>query len=202
VAAHRGVQGGLGLLIYHKGAAAAIQIKEISEYTKLSDRAVKDAVRSLIVDFKVRIAGSRQEPYGYYLVMTAEEARAAASPLVHEALDLLQRAEVLTDEHFITEQNGQMRIEIPKVTSPDAVRTRSARASTPVSASMATVSQSIRPQNATAGRKMAADYNKQFGHVCEDCGDRDASRRRRCKACGLLVCGWCFNHVHAINHSR
>jgi hypothetical protein len=104
----------LGLLIYHKGAAAAIQIKEISAYTKLSDRAVKDAVRSLIVDFKVRIAGSRQEPYGYYLVMTAEEARAAASPLVHEALNLLQRAEVLTDEHFITEQNGQMRIEIPK----------------------------------------------------------------------------------------
>jgi hypothetical protein len=79
----------LGVLIYHKGAASAIQIKEISAYTKLSDRAVKDAVRSLIVDFKVRIAGSRQEPYGYYLVMTADEAAPRAAPLIHE-IELVQ----------------------------------------------------------------------------------------------------------------
>lgn len=104
----------LGVLIYHKGAASAIQIKEISEYTKLSDRAVKDAVRSLIVDFKVRIAGSRQEPYGYYLVMSAEEARAAAAPLIHEGIELFKRAGILTDKVFISEQQGQTRIEIPK----------------------------------------------------------------------------------------
>jgi hypothetical protein len=104
----------LGLLIYHKGAAAAIQIKEISAFTKLGDRAIKDAVRSLVVDFKVRIAGSRQEPYGYYLVMTAAEAIAAAAPLIHEIQELALRAGVLTDEVFISEQQGQMRISIPK----------------------------------------------------------------------------------------
>lgn len=53
-------------------------------------------------------------------------------------------------------------------------------------------------RTATAGGKMAAGYNKQFGHACEDCGDREASRRRRCPRCKLLVCGWCFNHVHSI----
>jgi hypothetical protein len=115
LALHAGEEGGpwpltaeckavLGVLIYHKGAASAIQIKEISEYTKLSDRAVKDAVRSLIVDFRVRIAGSRQEPYGYYLVMTADEARAAAAPLIHEGIELFKRAGILTDKVFISEQ--------------------------------------------------------------------------------------------------
>lgn len=31
--------------------------------------------------------------------------------------------------------------------------------------------------------------------ACEDCGE-DANRRIRCKSCGLLICSWCFNHVH------
>lgn len=30
---------------------------------------------------------------------------------------------------------------------------------------------------------------------CEDCGDI-VKRRIRCYHCGLLVCGWCWNHVH------
>jgi len=54
------------------------------------------------------------------------------------------------------------------------------------------------PRNATAGRKMAADYTKQFGHRCEDCGEESGGRRRRCKRCGLLVCGWCYHHVHSL----
>lgn len=52
------------------------------------------------------------------------------------------------------------------------------------------------PQSATAGRKMQRMYTKQFGHKCEDCGDDALGRRTRCKRCGLLVCGWCYNHVH------
>lgn len=38
--------------------------------------------------------------------------------------------------------------------------------------------------------------------TCEDpkCGDDipTGQRRFRCSNCGLLVCGWCFNHVHAV----
>jgi hypothetical protein len=35
------------------------------------------------------------------------------------------------------------------------------------------------------------------GH-CEDehCGDETPYRRFRCWHCGLLVCGWCWNHIH------
>ena len=34
---------------------------------------------------------------------------------------------------------------------------------------------------------------------CEGCHDEmaDGERRRRCKHCGKLICGWCLNHVHA-----
>jgi hypothetical protein len=31
---------------------------------------------------------------------------------------------------------------------------------------------------------------------CEDCGEK-SSYRRHCHHCGLLVCGWCWNHIHA-----
>jgi hypothetical protein len=33
---------------------------------------------------------------------------------------------------------------------------------------------------------------------CEDCGDEMLTRRTRCLRCGLLVCTWCYSHVHAI----
>ena len=33
--------------------------------------------------------------------------------------------------------------------------------------------------------------------TCEDCGEATV-RRTRCKRCNLLVCRWCFNHVHAL----
>jgi len=32
---------------------------------------------------------------------------------------------------------------------------------------------------------------------CEDCGD-ECKRRFRCSNCNLLICGWCWNHVHVI----
>ncbi len=30
---------------------------------------------------------------------------------------------------------------------------------------------------------------------CEDCGD-DCGRRTRCPYCGLLICRWCYHHIH------
>lgn len=39
---------------------------------------------------------------------------------------------------------------------------------------------------------------------CEDCGEEmdPTQRRRRCSHCGLLVCGWCDNHVHALGRAQ
>jgi hypothetical protein len=38
---------------------------------------------------------------------------------------------------------------------------------------------------------------------CEDCEETlpKGQRRRRCRRCRMLVCGWCYNHVHAIDLS-
>ena len=35
---------------------------------------------------------------------------------------------------------------------------------------------------------------------CEDCGEEipKGRRRTRCPKCGLLVCVWCFHHVHGL----
>jgi hypothetical protein len=36
---------------------------------------------------------------------------------------------------------------------------------------------------------------------CEDCGD-ECRRRTRCPACDLLVCRWCYHHVHGREELR
>lgn len=30
---------------------------------------------------------------------------------------------------------------------------------------------------------------------CEDCGD-ETKRRTKCPKCGLMVCRWCYHHLH------
>lgn len=35
---------------------------------------------------------------------------------------------------------------------------------------------------------------------CEDC-DGTCQRRTRCKRCGLLVCRWCYHHIHGMPRS-
>lgn len=37
---------------------------------------------------------------------------------------------------------------------------------------------------------------------CEDCEDEVKGRRLRCYHCGLLVCGWCWGHVHGCGPSH
>lgn len=35
---------------------------------------------------------------------------------------------------------------------------------------------------------------------CQDCGEDMGpnERRRRCSNCGMLLCGWCYNHCHML----
>jgi hypothetical protein len=36
--------------------------------------------------------------------------------------------------------------------------------------------------------------------VCMECGEDMPKGKRRipCKHCGMLVCGWCYNHIHGL----
>jgi hypothetical protein len=36
---------------------------------------------------------------------------------------------------------------------------------------------------------------------CEDCGE-ETKRRFRCPRCKMLICGWCWNHVHSFSKNE
>lgn len=99
-------------LRFRCGKERAVQLAELCELVKLDQRKVKDLMRSLVVDFKVRIGASRTQPYGYYLITTAEEAKEAAHVYWSEVRELIKRARVLEDRHFVLERLGQLRTEI------------------------------------------------------------------------------------------
>jgi hypothetical protein len=116
----------LRILLYHQGAQRAITLHALM--VKLdrvckpipTEREIKDAARSLVVDFKVRVGASRGKPGGYFLVTTAEEARDAASPYISEIRQLARRVRVLLDPHDLGELSGQQWIE-NLLTEPDPV---------------------------------------------------------------------------------
>jgi hypothetical protein len=103
----------LRILLYHSGAQRAISLRDLM--VKLdrvikpvpTEREIKDAIRSLVVDFKVRIGASRSKPFGYFFVTTPQEARDAAHLYISEIRELARRVRVLLDPHDVAELEGQ-----------------------------------------------------------------------------------------------
>jgi hypothetical protein len=107
----------LRILVFHLGASRAIQLRDLMLKLQRivkplpTEREIKDAARSLVVDFKVRIGASRQRPAGYYLITNSQEARDAAQPYIAEIRHLAQRVRVLLDPHELAELAGQLRLD-------------------------------------------------------------------------------------------
>lgn len=97
---------------FHIGRAKAVQLARLCELTRLKDREVKNLMRSLVVDFKVRIGAARTEPYGYYLIVTADEAKEAAQVYESEIIELAKRVRVLRGREFVAELLGQIRMKL------------------------------------------------------------------------------------------
>jgi hypothetical protein len=110
----------LRILLYHSGAQRAISLhalivklervssSSVNLITPIpTEREIKDAIRSLVVDFKVRIGASRSKPFGYFFVTTPQEARDAAHPYISEMRELAKRVRVLLDPHDLGELAGQ-----------------------------------------------------------------------------------------------
>lgn len=102
----------LQVLRYHFGRPNAIPLAEICARTKLGEREVKNLMRSLVVDFKVRIGAARTQPFGYYLVTNADEAKEAAQVYESEIVELARRVRVLRGAHFTAELLGQLRMQM------------------------------------------------------------------------------------------
>jgi hypothetical protein len=103
----------LRILLYHSGAQRAISLHALM--VKLgrvlkpipTEREIKDAIRSLVVDFKVRIGASRSKPFGYFFITSVEEALGTARSYISEIRELALRVRVLLDPHDLRELAGQ-----------------------------------------------------------------------------------------------
>jgi hypothetical protein len=107
----------LRVLIFHIGLHWAVPVRSLmitlrnAMKRNPTEREIKDAVRSLVVDFKLRIGASRSDPPGYYLISNADEAKAAAQPYISEIRNLVRRVRVLLDPHQLAELAGQLSFE-------------------------------------------------------------------------------------------
>jgi hypothetical protein len=100
----------LRMLREHKGAENPLQLNTIAIQLGMSPRDIKSAVKSLVEDFKLPIGGSRQKPFGYFLIVSGEDLEAALRPLVHELQSIARRVKALTGEQRMAEIFNQARL--------------------------------------------------------------------------------------------
>jgi hypothetical protein len=74
-------------------------------------RLVKRIVKDLIELHGIPIGGSREKPYGYFLVVTAADLAIALRPLKNELRSISKRVQALTSKKFVAELHRQMAIE-------------------------------------------------------------------------------------------
>lgn len=99
------------ILRWHKGASNAKPLADFAAKLNLSPRSMKQHIRNLAVTHKLPIGGSRQEPYGFFLCVTAEDIEVALRPIWNEIKSLLQRAHAVGDRQRVLEMLGQMQEE-------------------------------------------------------------------------------------------
>lgn len=75
----------------------------------VSGRRIKNFIRALVVDFKIRVCASRQAPYGYYLPTQHEEICDTSLIYEHEVEELTRRVVSLRGKTFAAEMLEQLR---------------------------------------------------------------------------------------------
>ena len=96
----------------HQGARNPLPLSQIVKHTGMTARNVKAAVKTLVEDFGLPIGASRQEPYGYFLCVTAEDFDIAVRALVSEVESLSARIRALGGSQALKEILGQERLDI------------------------------------------------------------------------------------------
>lgn len=102
----------LSLLRNCKGPQQAMPISELAPLMKVSARTVKATAKALIETFALPLGASRQEPYGYYLCITAEDIEDASRPIRNEILSLAKRYKALRGGARLIELLGQLRLDV------------------------------------------------------------------------------------------
>lgn len=104
----------LEILRHHRGAASAIQGRELAARLKTNERSIKALMKNLAESFEVPIGASRVPPFGYYLILTAEELENTSANYKNEIRSLARRVRVLEGPHAAAEYCGQLSLEMEK----------------------------------------------------------------------------------------
>jgi hypothetical protein len=99
---------------WRHGQQYAIPIAEIQRHTGLSERTIKDAVRTLRLAHLQPIASRRQPPYGYFMIGTAAELEETVHAMRSQAIEELRVCFALLGRNRsrLRELLGQMEIEV------------------------------------------------------------------------------------------
>jgi len=101
-------------LRWHKGSYNPVTIASLSQRLGFSDREIKEHVRSLIVDFGIRIVGARGKHAGYYIAISAADVEAACRTLEREIVALARRVRALRGAQYLNELLGQVPLKLDK----------------------------------------------------------------------------------------
>lgn len=96
-------------LRYHTSSANPITIRELREKTGLSEREVKDCVRTLRLTFRVPVGSSRNgERGGYFLILTDEDLALFLSGALRQIQAELEVVRAVAGPDRVAELLGQL----------------------------------------------------------------------------------------------
>jgi hypothetical protein len=111
----------LQLIRFRRGAANAIPLRDITERTRLDARSIKQAVRTLRMDFHLPIGSSKSsETGGYFLMITAADFAIWRKDVIDQARAQLNVLKAVNGKRATLEALGQLREEFSAQADPEA----------------------------------------------------------------------------------
>lgn len=98
---------------YRRGAANAISLRKIAETTKLDARSIKQAVRTLRLNYRLPIGSSKSgTDGGYFLMVTDDDRKIWRSDVIDQVRAQLAVLHAADGRQAALEALGQLRVEI------------------------------------------------------------------------------------------
>jgi hypothetical protein len=103
----------LTMIRYHRGAASAIKLADIQQRTRLNVRTIKDAVRTLRMNFHLPLGSSKHaETGGYFLMISSEDRAIWRKDVLDQARAQLAVLHACDGRQAALEALGQLRAEL------------------------------------------------------------------------------------------
>jgi DNA-binding IscR family transcriptional regulator len=105
---------------FHRGFSNAVSIRDIAERTKLSPRSIKEAVRSLRIQFHLPVMSSKHAGQGgYFLMMTSEDLKVWVKDVTDQIRAEAEVVRAVGGNHAALEMLGQLHLEAQLVEVAD-----------------------------------------------------------------------------------